>query len=170
MRSFMETSLACSVSCCPGCRCSSCGPHFAGRIRRARLGESRIELDRFPMFTGGVNSGRLLVKNDVASPSSWKFTLECEVTRGSGEDSYKTTIFEAAVAHEGSEPGEGWGRTTVPFEFQIPSNAQATDIEDSRVAWKLAVAGTTEDARYEAEFEVPVFETERQQSEIHDVL
>ncbi len=60
-----------------------------GRIRRARFGESRIELDRFPMFTGGVNSGRLLVENDVASPSSWKFTLECEVTRGSGEDSYK---------------------------------------------------------------------------------
>ena len=130
-----------------------------GRIRRARFGESRIELDRFPMFTGGVNGGRLLIQNNVASPSSWKFQLECEVTRGSGEDSYKTTIFEAAVAYEGCEPGEGWGGAAVPFEFQLPANARQTDLEDSSVEWKLTVTGTTGDARYEAGFEMPVFET-----------
>lgn len=131
-----------------------------GAAKRSRFGESRIELDRFPMITGGVNSGRLLIQNDVAPPTFWKFRLACDVTRGSGEDSHTTTVFDAAVAHEGSEPGGEWGRTAVPFEFRLPANARQSDMEGSKVAWTLTVTGTVGDAEYEDEFLMPVFETE----------
>ncbi|MBC8290874.1 MAG: hypothetical protein H8E37_11210 [Planctomycetes bacterium] len=136
-----------------------------GATTRARFGESRIVLDRFPMITGGVNSGQLLIQNDVASPSFWKFTIECETTRGSGEDEYTTTIFEAAVAHEGtvahegSEPAGEFGRTAVPFEFRLPANARPTEVDEPGVKWTLTVTGTIGDTEFKETFVMPVFET-----------
>ena len=131
------------------------------RARRRFFGKSRIELDRFPMITGGTTSGRVLIENDVGPWSTWHFDLECEETTESGDSTNTETIFEQSQTIEETKRSETWGQTSVPFTFTLPFSTRPTS-ENGRekIEWKLNVRSERTEVEFKQEFEIPVFRTE----------
>lgn len=142
--------------------------------RRFRIfGQSRVQLDRFPMITGGKTSGRVLLEKDVDPLAVWQLTLKGEMaTQASGDDDSTDidVVFELHQTCEGAARSEDWGRSSVPFEFELPYAVPQSSTAEGHIsfAWKLIVKSERTEVVFDAEFPIPVFRTDESSSEFKD--
>lgn len=140
---------------------------WAGRafIRWKKFGDSVFEMSTFPGVIGGRLAGRVLTSIDLDPSAGFLVTLNNinRVTTGSGDNrSTSERILWQDERHLLEESAQyDPSRSEIPVEFQIPFDASPTEerSDDDQVLWRLQVEAEVPGVDFDAQFEIPVFET-----------
>jgi hypothetical protein len=132
-------------------------------LRVRRFGRSRFELETLPGSIGGDLAGTLVANGRLFEVPELVATLRCDriERRGGGKSRSEVTVNQWRAERTLKGPfALVADHTRVPLRFAIPLEARATDERDFQnvIRWRLSVKGPVGRARYDAEFEVPVFD------------
>ena len=125
-----------------------------------RWGRSEFEMAAVPGVLGGSVAGVIHGPPAIEPIDGFRVTLSCirRVEEGSGDN--RRTVDRVLWSDERllARPlAADAAETVLPVQFHAPYQQPATNLED--VLWKLTVHAKTKGVDYDAEFEVPVFET-----------
>ena len=139
-------------------------------IRWRKYGRSTFEMSSVPGVRGGTLEGRILTSGDLRPEDGFHVILSCVERRTTGSGKNRSTS-ESVLWQRAKVVGPellerqtaGW---TVPVRFGVPYELPSTDVEEStnRVLWRLEAAASVPGVDYAAQFEVPVFATDKSDS------
>jgi hypothetical protein len=134
-------------------------------LRHRRFGNTYFEFDSLPFSPGGRLGGKIHLKLDADAAHGIDLRLSCvrKITTGSGDSrsTIQTVLWQTEQnISTGSMGMDPFGRT-IPVNFAIPSDAYATDHENSsdQVLWLLHAAADIPGINYSDDFELPVFKS-----------
>ena len=133
------------------------------RASRRRYGRSVLQLASVPGVIGGRIAGAVRIERRVDSPAGFIVRLFCTETSGSssnddGPTSRVVWEDERTIVRELQSVTDDMA---VPVLFEIPYDCRQTD-EDRQhdpITWTVSIRSVTEGVDYQAEFDVPVFQT-----------
>jgi hypothetical protein len=134
-------------------------------LRYRKYGVSRLELSTIPGVVGRTLTGMVRAPARMQPDDGFQVTLSCvrRVTTGGDDKSTTEKILwqeERRIMGEPTRTAAAM-ETHIPVAFRLPADAEACDDSDSnnRVVWRLRLSAIVPGVDYEAQFEVPVFQT-----------
>jgi hypothetical protein len=137
------------------------------QLQQRRFGVSHLKFSPLPVLPGGVLKGTLLMSQELrqASEITVCFTCVKNVRRPSGNRVryVPTTLWNDQRNFSAGQLQPSGVRLALPVQFSIPA-----DTEETRIAmmgsttWTLDVKAKLPGVDFQAKFEVPVFQTERE--------
>lgn len=143
--------------------------------RLIRFGRSVFEMAEIPGVVGGTLGG--LIHTRVHIPAGGGFRVQLQnrlrqrVVRRHGNRTVHTivesTLWEDEIWVERETLEADRTRSAIPVYFEIPYECKPTSNTDpmNQFLWKLKVVSELPGVDYQAEFEVPVFRTEKSRSD-----
>ena len=134
-------------------------------IRWRKFGQSVFKMISVPGVIGGGLAGGIQIPHKLHASEGVRVRLVClqRVTTGSGKNRSTTenVLWEDEKVIT-KDPVSDPRHTVVPVFFQIPPGWPATDSEGNQtIVWRLEAKAKVPGVDYFAQFEVPVFVTEK---------
>ena len=134
-------------------------------IRWRKFGQSVFKMISVPGVIGGGLAGGIQIPHKLHASEGVRVRLVClqRVTTGSGKNRSTTenVLWEDEKVIT-KDPVSDPRHTVVPVFFQIPPGWPATDSEGNQtIVWRLEAKAKVPGVDYSAQFEVPVFVTEK---------
>jgi len=135
-------------------------------INFSKNGTSSLILNTHPGVTGGQFSATFISPSPVHLKNSIVATLECTRTESSGDDTYERTLWETKRDMSKDSVGN-LNFSGATFNFTIPYDCAETN-EEQKISWKLYIKAEAEGPDIDAEFEVPVFRTDKSNPKVSE--
>jgi hypothetical protein len=141
-------------------------------LRVHKYGQSRVMLAHIPISIGATARGEVVTHVKERPENGFDLKLQCihRVTTGSGKNrsTHETELWGDDQRVSGLTAIPAVDGFRVPFTFDVPGDARATDdsVPNDQIVWRLSVTAETPGIDYAATFELPVFVTSETQHEV----
>jgi hypothetical protein len=134
-------------------------------LRSMRFGTSVCHLDRVPVVPGRTFRGEVEIRTEQVAADGYRLRIllvNAVTSRTSRKQSTtESLVWDSEIVVDSSLAMRSPVGTRVPFQFATPPDVHPTDDSDfyNRFLWRLTASAQLAGVDYDAQFDLPVFQT-----------